>query len=325
MLKTELVTARRPHTSSPVFSVVIPAYNAVQYIPNALDSVFEQTFNDYEVIVVNDGSPDTQELERLLQPYITRVTYLKQHNKGPGAARNAGIRQAKGEYIALLDSDDRWLPNHLAEMMTVLQEDPTLDLVYADALNFGDQVTPVQPVMDTNPSYGPVNFESLVEEQCCVISSCVVVRRQAIIEVGLFDENLIYGEDFDLWLRLAHCGKRIDYLRNVHALRRIHDENLTCDTVRSYQGQVDVLKKMTRELTVSDSLKRKMNLVIERSNAFIALENCKQKIVARQYKRAREELERANGFFQRRKLWLALLLLRTAPTLVRHFYVKHWS
>jgi len=203
-----------------------------------------------------------------------------------------------------------------------------LDLIYADALNFGDHVTPPQPVMETvmetNPSYGAVNFESLVEEQCCVISSCVVARRRALVEVGLFDENLIYGEDFDLWLRLAHYGKRIDYLRNVHSLRRIHDDNLTCDTIRSYQGQADVLLKLSRELTLSNGVRRKIDLVIERCNAFIALESGKQKIVARQYQRAREELERANDFFQRRKLYVVLILLRTFPALVRHVYVKHW-
>src|SRR6185436_3280231 len=252
MLQPKCESVLPPLPSSPAFSVIIPAYNAVHFITDALNSVFEQTFNDYEVIVVNDGSPNTVDLELLLRPYMDRVVYLKQHNKGPGAARNLGIRQAKGTYVALLDSDDRWLPNHLAEMMTVLEEDPTLDLIYADALNFGDQMTPPQPVMETNPSYGAVNFESLVEEQCCVISSCVVARRRALVEVGLFDENLIYGEDFDLWLRLAHCGKRIDYLRNVHSLRRSHDGNLTYDTIRSYQGQVDVLKKLTRELDLSE-------------------------------------------------------------------------
>src|SRR5881296_1097754 len=121
--------------SAPVFSVVIPAYNAARHIGEALDSVFAQTFNDYEVIVVNDGSPDTVELEKRLQHHMHRIVYIRQQNMGPGGARNAAIMRSTGEYIAFLDSDDKWLPEHLADMMNVLRGDPTLDLVYADAVN----------------------------------------------------------------------------------------------------------------------------------------------------------------------------------------------
>src|SRR5947209_18801381 len=102
---------------APAVSVIIPAYNAAQYIGEALDSVFAQTFTDYEVIVVNDDSPDTAELERALAPYRERVVYIKQENRGPGGARNTAILKARGECVALLDSDDVWLPTFLAEQM----------------------------------------------------------------------------------------------------------------------------------------------------------------------------------------------------------------
>src|ERR671939_2007579 len=97
----------------PAVSVIIPAYNAAAHIGAALDSVFAQTFTDYEVIVVNDGSPDTPELERALDAYAGRLLYVRQENRGPSGARNAGIRRARGEYVALLDSDDLWLPAYL--------------------------------------------------------------------------------------------------------------------------------------------------------------------------------------------------------------------
>src|SRR5919198_1434145 len=94
--------------SVPAVSVIIPAYRVTQYIAEALDSVLAQTFTDYETIVINDGCPETVALERVLEPYRERIIYLKQENRGPGAARNAGILAARSPLIALLDADDVW-------------------------------------------------------------------------------------------------------------------------------------------------------------------------------------------------------------------------
>ena len=311
--------------SIPFFSVVIPAYRNISFISEALDSVFAQTNKNFEVIVVNDGSPEAAELELAVKPYLHRIIYIKQDNKGPGGARNTGIMQASGEFIALLDSDDRWVPDHLADMSDIIRKNPALDLIYADALNFGDPEYSGRTSMETNPSNGVADFEGLIEGRCSVIASSVVARKQALIEAGLFDERFVHAEDFDLWLRVAYQGKQIDYLRKIHALRRIHDANLTSDLIKSYQGQADVLRKLMKELLVSKDLKNKMKHEIERCNAHIALEKGKEGIVARQYERAREELKRANDFFRRRKLTVVLMLLRTAPLLVRHFYVKRWN
>src|ERR1035438_7963147 len=102
---------------APLLSVIIPAYRAAQYIAAALDSVLAQTFKGYEIIVVNDGSPDTEELERALEPYRDRIIYLLQENQGLSGARNNGIRAARGTYIAPLDADDVWAPEHLAAQL----------------------------------------------------------------------------------------------------------------------------------------------------------------------------------------------------------------
>jgi len=308
--------------SRPFYSVVIPTYRSTQYICEALDSVFAQTYKNYEVIVVNDGTPDAAELELALKPHLHRIIYIKQDNKGPGGARNTGIMRARGEFVALLDSDDRWLPDHLADMASIVRKDPAVDLIYADALNFGDPKLAGHTSMETNPSNGVADFEGLIEGRCSVIASCVVARKQALIDAGLFDEKFVHAEDYDLWLRAAYQGKRIDYLRKVHSLRRIHDASLTSDTIKTYQGQAKVLRKLMKELPVSKDLKQKMKHEIERCNAHIALEKGKEKIVARQYKRAREELKQANEFFRRRKLTVVLMLLRAAPLVVRYFYVK---
>ena len=121
-------------------SVIIPAYNVERYIKEALDSVFSQTYQHFEVIVVNDGTPDTPALEQILQPYLDRIVYLKQENRGLSGARNTGLRAATGDLVALLDADDIWLPDYLDKQVTYLRENPDKDLVYCNAEFFGDGI-----------------------------------------------------------------------------------------------------------------------------------------------------------------------------------------
>jgi len=108
----------------PAVSVIIPAYNAAGFISETLQSVFAQTYRDFEIIVVNDGSPDTAALEAVLRPFADRLVYLPQENRGVSAARNTGIRAARGRYVAFLDSDDLWEPEFLAAQMGMLERDP---------------------------------------------------------------------------------------------------------------------------------------------------------------------------------------------------------
>jgi glycosyltransferase involved in cell wall biosynthesis len=104
-------------SDTPAISVVIPAYKVAPFIDETLKSVFAQTFTDYEVIVVNDGSPDTEEFERAIKPYLDRIRYLKQENCGASVARNSGLLSARGEFVAFLDADDLWLPTYLEAQM----------------------------------------------------------------------------------------------------------------------------------------------------------------------------------------------------------------
>lgn len=307
---------------TPLFSVIIPAYNAAHHIVDALTSVFAQRTNDYEIIVINDGSPDSVDLEKALAPYLDDITYIRRPNGGPAAARNTGIRTSRGEYIAFLDSDDQWVPTHLTEMADVFKRDPSLDLVYGDAVNFGDLAQPGATTMGHNPSEGLATFESLVLSKCTVVGSTVVARRQALIDAGLFDETFIQGEDFDLWARVAYRGGRIDYRKHIHARRRIHTSNLTLDTLGSYRGQVKALRKLMKECDLPESLRKEMENEVEKCDAAMALEKCKQQLVARRYDEAVTELERANASYRSRKLQLVLYLMRAMPQVVRQMYLK---
>src|SRR5947209_17413292 len=151
--------------ATPKVSIIIPAYNTAGLIKGCLDSVFSQTYSDFETLVINDGSPDTLELEQVLQPYMDRIIYLKQENKRAAGARNTAIRNARGEFLAFLDSDDCWLPCHLAAQMNRLAEDTALDLVYANGMRIGDLRRQVE-FMRKCPSSGPATFEALVVERC---------------------------------------------------------------------------------------------------------------------------------------------------------------
>ena len=166
---------------APLVSVVIPAYRAAESIAATLDSVLAQTFKDYEIIVVNDGSPDSEDLEKALDSYRERIIYLRQENQGPAGARNTGILTARGKYIALLDSDDIWDPEHLGAQLAVLEADKSIDVVYADARIFGDVPEAGRTVMEFCPSAGEVTFERLVTRQCTVHLCVSVCRRESLL------------------------------------------------------------------------------------------------------------------------------------------------
>ena len=186
---------------APAASVVIPAFNAACDIAAALESVFAQTFTDYEVIVVNDGSADN--LAAAIRPFQHRLIYIEQPNRGAAAARNAGIRTARGRYVAFLDADDVWQSVFLDRQIRYLESRPACDLVYSDALISGESALAGQRFMKGAPSKGPVTLVSLLNLQCNVLLSTVVARRAALVRVGLFDESIRRGHDFDLWLRMT--------------------------------------------------------------------------------------------------------------------------
>ena len=222
--------------------------------------------------------------------------------------------------MALLDSDDVWLPSFLEEQMEVLQENPALDLIYADAMLFGDSPSAGRSFMQLNPQRGPVTFESLLLGQCTVITSCVVARKQSLVAAGLFDESFYHSEDFDLWLRLAQRGGQITYRPHVLARHRLHAASLGADDRRLIEGELKVYQKLLRALLPSARECELVRARMERRRADLALEDGRQQFMAGQYSQAAEALERANGFHHSRKLRLVLLGLRAAPRLLRRVY-----
>jgi glycosyltransferase involved in cell wall biosynthesis len=305
---------------SPRISIIIPAYQAATYIAATLDSVLAQTFTDYEIIVVNDGSPDTRELEAVLEPYRGRLRYISQENHGPAGARNTGISVARGEYIALLDADDLWAPNHLEAQLAVLQGDPSIDMVYADARIFGGVPEEGHTVMEFCPSDGEVSFEALVTRRCTVHICVSVVRRQALLDTGPFDTAFRGTEDLDMWLRIARRGGRIVYQRRVLGSYRRRPGSLSADPARLIEGLVAVLDKAARDPRTTAGELELIEQQRRLHRARIALEKGKQAFLAGDTAGAIRDLAQANLHYKSAKLTIILLALRTSPRLLRAIY-----
>jgi glycosyltransferase involved in cell wall biosynthesis len=308
---------------APKVSVIIPAYNTADFMGACLESVFAQTYADFEVLVVNDGSPDTPQLESVLQPYLDRynhagyderLVYLKQVNKRAAGARNTAIRHARGEFLAFLDSDDTWYPHHLSAQMQLIAEDPSLDLVYANALLVGDPAVPERPFMATCPSDGPATFDALIVERCQIPISTVVARKRTLMEVGLFDEALGRCDDYDMWIRTAFGGAKIGYSRSVQARLFIgRPGSLSTSEARMMEAYWRILEKCKQTLPLRDVERAVVEQRAAEIRAQYFVQEGKCRLEEREFERARELLAEANGYLRSSKLRLVLLGLYIAP------------
>jgi glycosyltransferase involved in cell wall biosynthesis len=313
------------NNTTPKVSVIMPSYNTASLIAEALDSVFAQSYRDFEVIVVNDGSPDTQDLERVLEPYRDRIVYLKQENRRACGARNNGISHAKGEYLAFLDSDDSWTPGYLQSQVEHLESDSSLDMVYCDCLIYGDGPKAGQTFMKDCPSVGPVTFESVLAEQSQIPISGTVVRRQAVISAGGFDERLAMCDDYEMWLRLAFRGARITYHSDVLSRIRIgRPSGLSSSNSKMVAAFVTILLNVKAEWNLSVEQRALLTEKLRQEQALLALELGKEFLRKGEFGDARIQLEQANSHLRRGKLTLALLGLRFAPALTA-LTVRNWE
>lgn len=190
----------------PTVSVVIPVYNGARYLTEALDSVFAQTYSDYEVICVDDGSTDAS--VDILKGFGSRISLVQQRNAGGCAARNEGVRRSSGPYVAFLDQDDRWYPDKLARQVSALDAAPdaSLALCNSDRMDMEGRVVQVGATVSERPGLQTEPLGRLIGEDQ-LLSSAIMVRRDLFIRAGMFDEQLHGFEDFDLAARLRREGR----------------------------------------------------------------------------------------------------------------------
>ena len=234
-------------------SVVIPVYNGASCVGRALDSVLAQNFPDYELIAVNDGSTD--ETLQVLGAYGERIQVVNKANGGLSSARNAGIRAARGEYVAFLDADDWWLPQKLARQVAWLRahSDAVFCSTAARVVNARGEMTGEWRC----PAFAGSTLEAIFAANAFVAGSgsAVVARRDALLAAGGFDEHLRSLEDIDMWMRLAAQGR-------YHCI----DEALTVVEKRpdSMSRQLDVM----RDAAIAVMRKNRALLPAEKRGAF---------------------------------------------------------
>ena len=246
-------------------SVIIPTYNRAHFIKSAIDSVLSQTYNDLELIVVDDGSTD--ETSEILAGYGDKFHYIQQNHQERSAARNKGIHFAKGEYIAFLDSDDVWLPDKLARQI------PILDNALSNVVLVHGYKQVVDNTLKPLPGYekklrrlyslaekGKEKYESYLMSPC-IFTSTVLVRRSALLEIGDYDVTINGREDLDLYLRLLLRGYSFVFIPEPPLIQYRLDENKT-DRRKLNSSYLQVYKK---HLGLCSSLKDKKKVTKARS------------------------------------------------------------
>jgi len=302
-------------SSTPAVSVIIPAYNVTAFIADALDSLRAQTFRDFETIVVNDGCPDSSNLERVLEPYRGEIVYIRQENQGVAAARNTALRAARAPLVALLDPDDMWEPEYLEVQTGHLASDPEAGVACANVTFIGETRFEGQTFLDMFPDRGEITFRRLLGQQCR-ISSSVTARRELILRAGLFNATLRAAEDLHLWLRLAHMGTR--FIRTDRPLirYRARSESLSNDPIRLGADLLKVYRNLSETLDLNAADRACLEDAIRREDATLDFFLGKKALYAGRSPEALERLGRANRVMGSRKVSVAMLALRIAPGLV---------
>ena len=229
--------------TQPFVSVIIPTFNRCAFLIEAIERITHQTYANWELLVVDDGSTD--ETPNIIERYVhmdRRVRYIRQDNRGVAAARNAGLAHATGELIGFCDSDDLWLPRKLERQVAYLRQHPDVGLVYSDVMSMrGGQVDVPSYFAERLPRAGRVLHALL--EQNFIPTSSVLIRKRCLDEIGGFDESLTTSEDYELWLRFCQRFP-VGYVPEILVTVRRHADNLTSEHWRGQRAHLLVLDRM---------------------------------------------------------------------------------
>ncbi|MGC4007107.1 MAG: glycosyltransferase [Pirellulales bacterium] len=259
-------TVLNPMSSSPLVTVIMPTYQRAALIGESIDSVYAQTYANFELLVIDDGSTD--ETESVVRGYDARTRYIKlAGNAGPSRARNVGLDAARGELIAMLDSDDLWLPTKTEKQVAMLTARPELGWVYCDLRYFGcDYSDNAGSRFQTCPPYRGKVLKRMLLHQHPMMTPTIMVRKTCFAQVGVYDVDLRFSEDADLYNRLSHRYE-VDYIDEVLvAVRRETRERFKNP---GYQLE-NHLNVMERIMTYDDSIYPELNRA-EREAAFVRI------------------------------------------------------
>ena len=245
-----MVTPAVERHQEPAVSVVMPVYQGREHLAAAIESVLAQTFERFELLVVDDGSTDgSSEIAHTYAERDPRVHYRRQENAGQGAARNAGIGVARGEAVGFLDQDDLWLPNKLARQLPLL-DDATV--VYSDTYILRDGGAGwkerFSDHLDGSPT--PATLRSLIVGNTIPVLTALLCRRLLLAHGGFTSDLALKGvDDYDLWLRLAAAGVAFSYVPEPLAVYRIHGAAMSADQVGMASARLALFKKLAAKDT----------------------------------------------------------------------------
>jgi glycosyltransferase involved in cell wall biosynthesis len=265
----------------PIVDIIIPAYNAAHYLPTALDSVIAQTFQDWRILLVDDGSTDNT--AEVVAPYIEqlgpRLKYIHQPNGGLPHARNTAIRNGSAEFLALLDADDIWLPHRLEDSLRAFAGRPLVGVSYG-LISWIDPQGNITGTFAGNPEpkegrIAPAIFMRKVDLPCPTMT----FRRRCVEEVGGFDETMRATEDRDLWLRIA-LRYEVACIPRVIAYYRTSPQSMSADPDRMLRAQLQFIAKhqgvmgwIPRRIALGRVYKQRADAFLQRNQLRAALLN----------------------------------------------------
>jgi glycosyltransferase involved in cell wall biosynthesis len=269
-------------TNNILLSVIIPLYNNEKEIARAIDSVLNQTWKEFELIVVNDGSTDNS-ASIVKQYYDHRIKLIQQPNSGPGAARNRGIKEAIGKIVAFLDADDEWKPEHLKRAMHVLKELKNLrwySAGYERRTKDGKLTRRLVYRRQLEKGLFIENFFDAFEKYEFFCTCTIVVKKTVFEHVGFFDENKLHGEDTEMWIRIALKYPEMGYSKKIGAVNWVNSESLTMKEciltpeislraikdIEHLVGQMGKTETQMIQPYMRKSLKKLINLSIKEKN-----------------------------------------------------------
>jgi glycosyltransferase involved in cell wall biosynthesis len=258
------------------FDIIIPAYNATRYLSAALESVVAQSFTDWRIILVNDGSTDETSViaDRFQEKLNDRMLIITQSNAGLPAARNAAIRRSSAEFLAILDSDDIWLPCRLAESFKAFESRPEVGLSYG-LITWIDENGRQLHTFAGNPRNAEGNIaRSIYVRKVDLPCPTITFRRKCIDEVGLFDETMRSTEDRDMWLRIAF-RYQVAFIPQVIAYYRTSANSMSGNLDRMFNAQRQFIRKhygapgcgfIARQMALAHAYKQRSESLLNRHN-----------------------------------------------------------
>jgi len=237
---------------NPTVSVIIPTYNRAHLVGRAIQSVLNQTYQDFELIVVDDGSKDsTEKVIKEFQQKDNRIIYLKHdQNKGGSAARNTGIKASRGEYIAFLDSDDLWLPEKLKVEINILENGKKF-IICSTGYNFIDQRN--NKIIGYSKIKRKVISQKNVLNANCITTNDFTAIKEKVIEIGGFDEKLPARQDWDFWIRITSLGMGYQDSLNLVNKYTMRDDQISSGIKNKLNGTEAILKRH-KKLFLSDPI-----------------------------------------------------------------------